>query len=74
MKYGLDYTYVSKEIPDFVTTNFPISSKREDSYIAGPMGDTGIYDRLRNPIYCCKSVRSLDLSCNLDDILIQILN
>ena len=73
MKYGLDYyTYVSKEIPDFVTTNFPISSKREDSYIAGlSMGGYGIYDRLKKSPYVFSAASlsgALDLSCNLDDI------
>lgn len=74
MKYGLDYyTYVSKEIPDFVTTNFPISSKREDSYIAGlSMGGYGAFMiALRNPHMFSAAASlsgALDLSCNLDDI------
>lgn len=52
MKYGLDYyTYMTKEIPQFVTNNFPISSRREDNFIAGlSMGGYGAFMiALRNP-------------------------
>ena len=41
---GVDdfYTFVSEELPDFVTSMFPISKKPEDTYIAGlSMGGYG---------------------------------
>lgn len=40
---GLNYfTYVSKELPDIMTSLFPISSKREDNFVAGlSMGGYG---------------------------------
>lgn len=40
---GLNYfTYVSKELPDFITSLLPISTKREDNYVAGlSMGGYG---------------------------------
>ena len=52
MKHGGNYyTYVTKEIPHFVHSNFPISAKREDNYIAGlSMGGYGAFMiALRNP-------------------------
>ncbi|MCX7772895.1 MAG: esterase family protein, partial [Clostridia bacterium] len=52
MKIGLDYyTYVSKEVPFLAQTYFPISSRREDSFIAGlSMGGYGAFMiALRNP-------------------------
>jgi putative tributyrin esterase len=43
MEYGHDYfTYVSRELPKVVQSMFPLSSKREDNYIAGlSMGGYG---------------------------------
>lgn len=40
---GLNYfTYVSKELPDMITSLLPISSKKEDNYVAGlSMGGYG---------------------------------
>jgi putative tributyrin esterase len=52
MKHGGNYyTYITKEIPHFVRSNFPISAKREDNYIAGlSMGGYGAFMiALRNP-------------------------
>lgn len=45
MKYGANYyTYISKEIPHFARTNFPISEKRGDNFIAGlSMGGYGAF-------------------------------
>lgn len=42
-EYGENYyEFVSKELPEFVTANFPISDRREDTYIAGAsMGGYG---------------------------------
>lgn len=42
---GLNYfTYISKELPELMTTLFPISSKREDNYVAGlSMGGYGAF-------------------------------
>ena len=38
------YTYISEEVPQFAETMFPISSKREDKYIAGlSMGGFGAF-------------------------------
>lgn len=44
-KYGLDYfTYVSDELFDFIERTFPVSTKREDTFIAGmSMGGYGAY-------------------------------
>lgn len=56
MKHGLNYyTYVSQEIPYIATTYFPISGKREDSFIAGvSMGGYGAFMiALRNPDKFC---------------------
>ncbi len=56
MKHGLKYyTYVSEEIPFIATTYFPISSRREDSFIAGiSMGGYGAFMiALRNPEKFC---------------------
>ncbi|MBU1093462.1 MAG: esterase family protein [Firmicutes bacterium] len=43
MVYGLRYfTYMTEELPKFIERTFPISSKREDQYIAGlSMGGYG---------------------------------
>ena len=43
MKVGSDYyTYVAEELPDFVAKLFPISTRREDAFIAGlSMGGYG---------------------------------
>lgn len=52
MKYGLSYyTYISYEIPHIIRTMLPISSVREDNYIAGlSMGGYGAFMiALRNP-------------------------
>ena len=36
-RYGLDYfTFVTEELPQMVCSTFPISGRREDTYIAGP--------------------------------------
>lgn len=45
MKYGMDYfTYLSKELMDFVERTFPVSTKREDRFVAGmSMGGYGAY-------------------------------
>lgn len=45
MKYGLEYfTYLSKELLDFVERTFPSSPKREDRFVAGmSMGGYGAY-------------------------------
>ena len=42
-KYGLNYfDFITKELPLFVQKYFPVSTKREDTYIAGPsMGGYG---------------------------------
>ena len=42
-RYGLDYfTFVTEELPQMVCSTFPISGRREDTYIAGPsMGGYG---------------------------------
>ena len=42
-EYGENwYDFVGKELPEFVTANFPVSSRREDTYIAGAsMGGYG---------------------------------
>ena len=45
-KVGMDdfFTFVSEELPEFVTNMFPISDKPEESYIAGlSMGGYGSY-------------------------------
>lgn len=52
MKHGANYyTYITKEIPHFARTNFPISEKRENNFIAGlSMGGYGAFMiALRNP-------------------------
>lgn len=52
MKHGLNYyTYLTKEIPELVSNYFPISTKREDNFIAGlSMGGYGAFMiALRNP-------------------------
>lgn len=43
MNYGSDYlTYISEELPKFCEANFPISTKREDTFVAGlSMGGYG---------------------------------
>ena len=44
VKVGMDdfFTFVSEELPEFVTNNFPVSDKPEDNYIAGlSMGGYG---------------------------------
>ncbi len=48
---GSYYTYVSKELPELVKSIFPVSRKREDTYIAGfSMGGYGSwYIALNNP-------------------------
>lgn len=72
MKYGLNYyTYITKEIPNFITTNFPISSKREDNFIAGlSMGGYGAFMiALRNPQMFSAAASlsgALDLSIRFD--------
>ena len=40
---GEDFkTFIGKELPEFITSNFPISDKKEDTYIAGlSMGGYG---------------------------------
>lgn len=45
MRYGLEYfTYLSKELPDFIERTFPSSSRREDHFVAGmSMGGYGAY-------------------------------
>lgn len=45
MKHGADYyTYITKEIRHFARSNFPISEKRKDNYIAGlSMGGYGAF-------------------------------
>ena len=45
MKHGEDYlAYVSEELPAFCRTLFPLSTKREDTFIAGlSMGGYGAY-------------------------------
>lgn len=42
-EYGENYyDFIQKELPEFITSNFPISSRREDTYIAGAsMGGYG---------------------------------
>lgn len=42
-EYGENYyDFIAKELPEFVTANFPISERREDTYIAGAsMGGYG---------------------------------
>ncbi len=43
MEYGEKYlTYVTKELPEFMTKMFPLSEKREETYVAGlSMGGLG---------------------------------
>jgi S-formylglutathione hydrolase FrmB len=58
MKYGMRYyTYLTKEIPYIASTYFPISTKREDNFIAGlSMGGYGAFMiALRNPEMFCKA-------------------
>ncbi|MDO4268122.1 MAG: alpha/beta hydrolase-fold protein [Eubacteriales bacterium] len=45
MKYGLDYfSYISRDLPDFIERLFPASEKREDRFVAGmSMGGYGAY-------------------------------
>ncbi|MGN0366045.1 MAG: alpha/beta hydrolase [Suilimivivens sp.] len=45
MAYGEKYlTYIGKELPEFMRTMFPLSEKREETYIAGlSMGGYGAY-------------------------------
>ncbi len=45
MKYGMDYfTYLSRELMDFIERTFPSSAKREDRFVAGmSMGGYGAY-------------------------------
>ena len=46
VKVGNDdfFTFVSEELPEFVTSNFPISTRPEDTYIAGlSMGGYGTF-------------------------------
>ena len=72
MRYGLNYyTYMTKEIPNFITTNFPISNRREDNYIAGlSMGGYGAFMiALRNPHMFSAAASlsgALDLSYKFD--------
>lgn len=71
MKYGLKYyTYVSEEIPYIASTYFPISGRREDSFIAGlSMGGYGAFMiALRNPEKFCAAASlsgALDLTSTL---------
>lgn len=45
------YTFVSKELPEYVKATFPVSDRPEDTYICGlSMGGFGaVYHGLRNP-------------------------
>lgn len=45
MKYGLKYhTFFTQELPNFITSVFPVSKKREDTYVAGfSMGGYGAW-------------------------------
>jgi len=71
MKHGLKYyTYVSEEVPYMATTYFPISDRREDSYIAGlSMGGYGAFMiAIRNPDRFCAAASLsgvLDLTSTL---------
>jgi putative tributyrin esterase len=61
------YTFFSKELPAMVKNIFPVSDRREDTYIAGfSMGGYGAwYLALRNPENYCKAASmsgALDLS------------
>lgn len=58
MYLGDDYhTFFTKELPEIVTNLFPISKKREDTYVAGfSMGGYGAwYLALSNPEKYCKA-------------------
>lgn len=66
MVYGSDYfTYMTQELPTFVQNMFPVSSRREDTYIAGvSMGGYGALKiALDNPE---KYSASISLSGMLD--------
>lgn len=56
MKYGLPYfSYITEELPKVISQFFPVSTKREDTYIAGlSMGGYGaLKAALRRPdVYC----------------------
>lgn len=73
MKHGLNYyTYITKEIPHIIQSNFPISDKREDNFIAGlSMGGYGAFMiALRNPEMFCAAASlsgALDLTLFLDN-------
>lgn len=52
MAYGADYfTFIADELPEFLKRYFPISSRKEDSYIAGnSMGGYGAFEiAMRRP-------------------------
>lgn len=50
-KDDLFATFIEKELPEFITQTFPISTRKEDTYIAGlSMGGFGaLYHGLKNP-------------------------
>ena len=70
-KYGFNYyTFVSKELPEYLRRILPLSKKREKNYIAGlSMGGYGAFKlALRNPdMYCASASLSgcLDIASTL---------
>jgi len=68
---GKYYTYISKELPEFINSLFRTSGKREDTYIAGlSMGGYGAFKlALRNPdkYYAAASFSGvLDIAAHLN--------
>lgn len=70
-RYGLDYfSFITEELPRMVCGTFPISSRREDTYIAGP--SMGGYGATKCALRCPEQYAAFaDLSGAVDPITLE---
>lgn len=58
MAHGEEYlTYITKELPAFLTTLFPLSTKREDTFIAGLSMAAAVLSGQPLPVRSCMPQR-----------------